>query len=146
VCKKSRLHTRIHSQWLNLSGFSNGGLEFCSWNVIWGPHKWPQAGLLAAIQNENLYYNLATHVCSGIYTYLKGFFTQKTTTWLMVISMGSSGLLLHLMYQNVFVTLFLTFVFHFNFVPRTTVIAYFKFYCRHINIFVAFWYVLQSSI
>jgi hypothetical protein len=45
-----------------------------------------------------------------------------------------------------FVTLSLTFVFHFNFVPRTTVIMYFKFYCTHTNIFVAFGYVLPLSI
>jgi hypothetical protein len=44
------------------------------------------------------------------------------------------------------VTLFLTFVFHFNFVPHTPVIVYFKFYCMHINIFVAFGYVLLLSI
>jgi len=39
VYKKSGLHTRIHSQCLKHSGFSNGGLEFWSCNAIWGPQK-----------------------------------------------------------------------------------------------------------
>jgi hypothetical protein len=94
----------VHFLWLNHSGFSNGGLEFWSWNGIWGSHKWTQLDDWYSYKIQ-IYITVWLHMTAVTYKYSwNDFSPRKLLLEWQLFTCKVFGLLFNLMYQELSLT------------------------------------------